>query len=328
MTKRETDRVAVAVCDPRVMMSLLLADTAAYEKRDIPLRFTLDPTALSIAASASFIFDRLTSEPVVLLGMEDLIGINFSEMFADTIKRVQDVDFFDFNPAQYVPHSAREPLHRVRNFLDSINRADERVAHLSRRPAGTVDAAVRSAVAHARFAKLPLVCSALDGVSEPVVGTTLASVGPAFEVLSEVLSVEVPDLRVESLADLLDIRGAAGAEAFRQVFREFLWELEKVAEDDLRATESVIVRWNRIKNEATDLLVNEFRNDIQGWGAVSAGMSVLLGVAGFIPGASLFAGAASLSKDTAELTKRLERKRSREYGFLSFLADLRSRTPR
>jgi hypothetical protein len=319
---------AVAMCDPRIVAGAIFSDEGAYRVKNVELRMTWDTATLPILTHAAFLFDTVIAEPLMIMGLKPILGYNFLEIFGSTIKKVQECGFVAFNPADYVAEDHRDRLNKLLQFLSELRTTERGVRAMASDTTASWSDPVESALLYSRLGGLPFVGS--DGRIQP---PTLPTQTPAptdtrhFTILAEILSVELPNLRATTLDDVLDIRSTTGAEDFRQIMRELVATLSTDILDDPTDLERIIRKWSQVKNEAVDVLVNEFRSDISGWSPVKAGFSVLLDIAGFIPGVSIAAGTTAAIKDTGEFLKFLAKKKKlRELGFLSFLAEIRSKS--
>ncbi len=306
-----------------------MADEDAYLEKGIKARFRIDPSALPTLAAASLIFDEFTSHPIMGLGLKPIVGFNFLELFGSTIKKLGDSGLVHFDLEARVPHESRDKLHRITEFLKEVQNTEKA---LYRRVNMSLQDPFADTQEHdlvyGRITKLPIVAP-ISRLASPI-GQTIPELRDQkrrFEILREVLAIEVPNFEVKTLDDVLEIRRAYGAQEFRKVFRMFYHNLgDSGVENYTTISAGVAQHWNRLKNEAIDLLTKEFKSEIRGWGTITAGISVLLDLAGFIPVVSTLTSGVSVAKDAKELVDQLSRRhRAKEFGWLCFLTDLRER---
>ena len=302
----------------------MVSDEEAYEKTASPLRLTfLDFPVLSFFTMAGFIFDQLITRPVAIMGLDDVLG--GPDIFGPTLRKLERSGFFDFQPDKHVPKDVEAKFRRVVGFLREVSESTRNAElRASREPAL---APPYEMLAYSRFARLPFVStfSKFERTENRAI-PELTATRKQFEILGEVLSVELPDLAVEKLDDILEIRNKTGAREFRKFFHEFYRSIEaSFADEDAHKSADVLKRWQQAKNVGTDLLMKEFKGDIKGWQTVKAvGSSILLDIAAFIPIASAVAGAVALTKDSVEYANQMARKRrAREFAWLGFLAEVR-----
>lgn len=292
---------AVAVCDPRIVAGAIFSDEAAYQERNVGLRMSWDVATLPILTHVALLFDTVIADPLLLMGLKPILGYNFIELFGPTIKKVQECGFMAFNPAEYVPEEDRDRLKQLQQFLSDVQSTERNVRAMANDTTASFSNTVENALLYSTLGGLPFIGSdgRIQGPSPP--GEHPLPVNSrSFTVLSQILSIELPNLRVTTLDTVLDIRATSGASEFRQIMRELIATLSTELLDEPRDIERIIKKWNRVKNEAIDVLINEFRSDVTGWSPVKAGFSILLDIAGFIPGVSIATGTAAASKDAAE----------------------------
>jgi hypothetical protein len=319
---------ALAVCDPRVVAGALFADEAAYLEKQVPLRVVWDAATLPILTHAAFLFDTILAEPVLLMGLKPILGHNYLELFGSTLKKVQECGFMEFDPIDHVPDDKRDHLKKLQQFLGEVHATDRKVRAMANDESVSLSAPVERALLYSRLTGLPYIGSERF---IQALGMRLPQKNPSqlchFTVLDQILSVELPNLRVSTLDDVLSLRSTAGASEFRKVMMDLVTALNTELLDDPSGLSKVTARWHRLKNEAMDLLIKEFRSGINSWSSVKAGFSVLVDIAGFIPGVSIATGVIAASKDTAEFAANLARKRKfKELGFISFLSELRAKS--
>ena len=323
MVDRLEDAKLIAVCDPLLATGLMVSDEEAYEKSKSPLRLTfLDFPVLSFFTMASFIFDQLITQPVIIVGLEDIF--RGPDSFDPTLRKLEETGFFDFQPDKHVPTKVQAKFHRVVSFLHEVNESTRNAELRASRQPGL--APPYEMLAYSRFTGLPFVSTFSKW--ERTGNRTSSELTPTrkqFEILGEVLTVELPDLVVRKLDDILEIRSKTGAREFRKFFHDFYRSIEvKFRDENDYNSADILRRWQRAKNEGIDLLAKEFKDDIKGWQTVKAGSSILLDIAGLIPIASTIAGAVTLTKDSFEYANLMARKRrAKEFAWLGFLAELR-----
>lgn len=321
-----TAQSAFAVCDPRVVAGALFSDEAAYRDKHVPLRMSWDEATLPILTYAAFLFDTVIAEPVLFVGLEEILGHTFFDLFGNTLKKVQKSGFMAFNTTEYLSESRRARFEELRKFLAKVQESESAVRALAGDTSVSFSAPIESALLYSQLAKIPFIGP--DGyMAGPGFGNSvLAQRSDPFTVLSQVLSIELPNLHVTTLDDVLDIRTTKGAKEFRQIVQNLLVNLNKEVMENPGDNSRILENWTRVKNQAVDVLADEFRSEIRGWARVKAGFSILLDIAGFIPGISIATGAVSTTKDTIDFVKMVsKRKRMKDVGFLCFLAEMRSK---
>jgi hypothetical protein len=210
------------------------------------------------------------------------LATTFLDIFGSTIKKVQQCGFISFNSMDHVPEGKQNHLKKLQLFLAELQVTARRVKAMAKDENVSLSAPVESALLYSRFTGLPYFGSdqfiQASGKKTQQQGSDKSRY---FTVLTEILSVELPNLRVSSLDDVLSIRSTPGAGQFRRVMMELLPALSTELLDEPGDLRKIVERWNQTKNDAVDVLVREFRSDINGWSTVKAGFSVLLDIAGF-----------------------------------------------
>ncbi|WP_136810790.1 hypothetical protein [Desulfosediminicola flagellatus] len=305
-----------------------MSDEYAYCEKKVELRMTWDLATLPILTQTALLFDTVVADPLLMMGLKPILGYSYLELFGSTIKKVQESGFMAFNPTSYIHEDDHDRLKKLQQFLKELHNTEERVRTIANDSNVSWSGTVENALLYSRIGGLPFVGS--NGCIQP---PTLPNQCPLtndsrpFTVLNRILSIELPELRVSTLDDILDIRATKGAKDFRQIMRDLVSALSTELLNDPNDTELIITRWNHVKNDAIDVLVNEFKSDISGWTSMKAGLSILLDIAGFIPGVSIATGTVAATKDTADFLSLLDKKKTfKELGFLSFLTDLRSKS--
>jgi hypothetical protein len=317
----------VAVCDPRIIVGAILSDEAAYRAKNVEVRVISDPATFPILTQAALLFDTILADPIIMGGLKPILGHGFFELFGDTLKKAQASGFIAFNPVDYIPKDKRDRLKRLQNFLSDVNTTEREVGAVAGEPTDIFAATVDNAMLYSKLGSLPFV-GANGGVRAPTLPTqqSVSTDLLPFTVLTEILSVELPLLQVTTLDDILEIRATKGATEFRQIIRQLVTSLRTELLEEAGDPARILKMWTQVKNEAVDLLITEFRSEVQGWSPTKAAFSVLLDIGGFIPGVSIVTGSMAAAKDTAELLSVLaKRKKLKDLGFLCFLAEVRSK---
>jgi hypothetical protein len=316
----------LGVCDPLLVMSLVIADEEVYEKSGTPLRLSYMDEALPLCTLASFVFDQLISPPVSIAGLDELLGAKRSEdFFAPSMSKLVKSGFLSVEMERHIPDDKKEKFARVATFLKNVHTASVRADLLASQHPGLEPA--YEMWAYSRFANLPFV-STVSAVETPAAPDSAStSTRQQFEMLGEVLEIELPELAVESLDDILEIRAKEGAREFRRFFNTFYRSMRAKYEGSPQHLSAEVVReWNRVKNEGVDLLAKEFKDSVSAWQTIKAGASVVLDLVGLIPFVSTVTGLIGLGKDSAELVGQVARRgRANDVAWIAFLADLRRR---
>ena len=317
---------SIAVCDPKIIASAIFSDESAYQERGVSLRMSWDVATLPTLLHVALLFDTVIADPLLIMGLKPILGYNFLELFGNTIKKVQDCGFVAFNPKEFVPEKEHDRLNKLQKFLSDVQDTERSVKAIANDTSVSFAGTMENALLYSTIGGLPFV-----GSNGRIQAPTGPSQHPApsdsrpFTVLSQILSIELPKLQVQSLDDVLDIRATSGATDFRHIMRELVATLSTEFLDEHQDIERIITKWNEVKNQAVDVLANEFRSEVSGWSPVKAGFSVLLDIAGFIPGVSVASGSLAAAKDVAQFLNALEKRtKLKEVSFLSFLTEVRA----
>lgn len=326
LNEKGANRVSVAVCDPRTLVSALIQDERVYKEKEISLRLVWDPHALSTLLHASFVFDTLVAQLPFLVGLKEVLGYSFLELFGKRLEDLKESGFVSPDASRFLEDDVLKEIRALAGFLEKIHKSELEVARLSGFQWQNIHIPIEHSLLYCSKGGLPFIGT--ESLSDSRASRSLPAdvpVNRAFAVIHDILELELPGLNVASLGDIIEIRNTQGAQEFRAVVREIVDEITLCLNDDPSAIHEAVPRWNRRKQEATDLLAREYKSDVSSWSVVKAGFSALLNIAGIVPGVAFFSTSAGFLKDGFEFTRLLQkRKRLHRTGFLSFLAELRT----
>ncbi len=307
----------ISICDPRITLNLIFFDEAAYNKNQSALHLIPDDRIRPLFFASVLLFDKLYTDPIIAMGLEPIIKKPFLEFFGSTIEKLSYSGFVDFNSRALL---STDETQKLEQFHDLFNNYRNTQTELYKNIDSDIIFPPFELITISRMKKIPYLHSDLEDAGE----SSNSSFTPnSINILDTLVDIEFPNISINNLDNLLEIREMNGVEQFRKIINEFIKE---ITTSEIYDKIEILKKWNSVKDEANSYLLKEFTGNINHWEKIKLSLSMLLNIAGLIPGVSYATTALSTintSKEALDMKAKIAK--SKEFSWLTFLYQMKAK---
>jgi hypothetical protein len=307
----------ISICDPRITLNLIFFDEDAYKKNQSALYLLPDYRMRPLFFASVLLFDKLYTDPVIARGLESIIKKPFLDFFGSTIEKLSYSGFVDFNSRKLLSSLENQKLEKFHNLFNNYRNTQ---TELYKNIYDDIIYPPFELITISRMKNIPYFHSDMDDILE---SNKSSFTHNSINILDTLVDIEFPNISIANLDNLLEIREMKGVEEFRRIINAFIKEISMSGIYDKI---EIIKKWNSVKDEANSYLLKEFSGQINHWEKIKLSLSMLLNIAGLIPGVSFATTAISALNNSREiLDMKAKTEKAKEFSWLTFLYQLKKK---